>query len=295
MLLEDLFVIEKALLGNLTGDDKFAAIPVLSSEVNATADILLSRGASISNAIPVTSPNRIINSTAFTNLWDLWSILNVLQAPLKSPDNITWARWDEGPDGRRAVFRYRTTETPSLDLIGCCYPDGGKNARIGISADINGELVIDPGTGAVLRIQTISDLPGSVPTKRSEMMVSYGPVEIAKQRKTEAFAPAFPVVVRQLLHRDRFRNGLAIFTCIGTTKVHTCTDIMHNGLTSPYVRREGAIDLELVSSLRQFTAYLRRDAIFDVQAHPAKLNFVNRAWSIAACTFMPWSTTFEMN
>jgi hypothetical protein len=46
------------------------------------------------------------------------------------------------------------------------------------AADSHGEFVIDPGTGAIIRIQTEAELPGFVPEKRSDMMVSYGPVEI---------------------------------------------------------------------------------------------------------------------
>jgi VWFA-related protein len=105
-------------------------------------------------------------------------ILNVLQAVSKSSGDVTWGWWEKNTNGRRAVFRYRIKGTPTLDLIGCCYPNGSKNARIGISSDAHGELVIDPETGAILRFQTESDLPGFVPTKRSDMMVSYGPVEI---------------------------------------------------------------------------------------------------------------------
>jgi len=105
-------------------------------------------------------------------------ILNVLQAVSKSSGDVTWGWWEKNTNGRRAVFRYRITGTPTLDLIGCCYPNGSKDAQIGISADVQGELVLDPGTGAILRVQTKSDLPGFVPTKRSDMMVSYGPIEI---------------------------------------------------------------------------------------------------------------------
>jgi VWFA-related protein len=105
-------------------------------------------------------------------------ILKVLQAVSKSSGDFTWGWWEKNTNGRRALFRFRITGTPTLDLIGCCYPNGSNDARIGISADARGELVIDPGTGAILRVQTESDLPGFVPTKRSDMMVSYGPVEI---------------------------------------------------------------------------------------------------------------------
>jgi len=78
-------------------------------------------------------------------------ILNVLQFLSKSPGDVTWGWWERSANGRRAVFRYRIAGTPTLDLLGCCYPNGGKDARIGISSGSHGEFVIDPETGAILR------------------------------------------------------------------------------------------------------------------------------------------------
>lgn len=105
-------------------------------------------------------------------------ILNLLQLVSKSPGDVTWESWEQSPNGRSAVFRYQLAGTPTLDLSGCCYPNGSNGARARISADSHGEFVIDPGTGAILRVQTESDLPGFVPTKRSDIMVGYGPMEI---------------------------------------------------------------------------------------------------------------------
>ena len=105
-------------------------------------------------------------------------ILSLLQAVSNTSHDVTWGWWENSTNGRRAVFLYRTTSTPELNLIGCCYPNGTRDTRIGISSDSHGEMAIDPETGAILRVQMISDLPGFVPTKRSDLMVSYGPVEI---------------------------------------------------------------------------------------------------------------------
>src|SRR5258705_7995501 len=52
--------------------------------------------------------------------------------------DFTWGWWEKNTNGRRAVFRFRITGTPTLDLIGCCYPNGSNDARIGISADARG-------------------------------------------------------------------------------------------------------------------------------------------------------------
>jgi VWFA-related protein len=105
-------------------------------------------------------------------------ILSLLQFASKSPGDVTWESWEQSINGRRAVFRYRLAGAPTLTLSGCCYPNGSEGSRVGIVADSHGEFVVDPGTGAILRVQTEYDLPGFVPTKRSDVMVNYGPMEI---------------------------------------------------------------------------------------------------------------------
>jgi hypothetical protein len=138
-------------------------------------------------------------------------ILSLLQFVSKSPGDVTWGWWEKSANGHRAVFRYRIAGIPTLDLVGCCYPNGSKDARVGISAGTHGELVIDSGTGAILRVQTESELPGFVPTKRSDMMVSYGPVEIGG--KTYIMLQRSVSIWRgrsaaTLLQRRRFFNGM---------------------------------------------------------------------------------------
>jgi hypothetical protein len=118
------------------------------------------------------------NDDALQTYGTFGPILSLLQAVLASPGDVTWGWWENDSNGKRAVFRFQMAGTPKLTLSGCCYPNGSNGARIGISANSHGELVIDPTTGAIYRVQTESDLPGFVPTKRSEMMVSYGPVRI---------------------------------------------------------------------------------------------------------------------
>lgn len=105
-------------------------------------------------------------------------ILHLLQVVSKSPGDVIWEGWEQTPSGRRAVFRFRLTAKPTLTLSGCCYPNGGSDARTEILSDSHGEFAIDPATGAILRLQTQSDLPGFVPTNRADVMVSYGPVNI---------------------------------------------------------------------------------------------------------------------
>jgi hypothetical protein len=109
-------------------------------------------------------------------------ILSLLHVVLKSPGDVTWESWKQSTNGPRAVFRYRLAGVPTLTLSGCCYPNGDGGAQVRFAADSHGEFVVDPGTGAIVRIQTEAELPGFVPEKRSDIMVSYGPVEIGGEK-----------------------------------------------------------------------------------------------------------------
>ena len=104
--------------------------------------------------------------------------LSMLLGVLKFPGGITWKAWEKSGTGRFAVFNYANAGSPAVNLTGCCFPDGGEKALINISADSRGEIVIDPASGAISLIQIENDLRGFVPTKRSDLVVGYGPVEI---------------------------------------------------------------------------------------------------------------------
>ena len=107
-------------------------------------------------------------------------ILSILQGVLKLPSDVTWKGWEKSATGRFAVFSYAFPGSPAVTLTGCCFPDNGEKARsnISISAGSRGEIVIDPASGAIIRIQIENDLRGFVPTRRSDLVVGYGPVEI---------------------------------------------------------------------------------------------------------------------
>jgi hypothetical protein len=102
-----------------------------------------------------------------------------MQAAIALPGSMTWSRWEQGADGRRAVFRYVVPENKSMiDVNGCCLPDGDGETHFKILPAYHGEIAIDPVSGAILRLQVQADLQGFVPVNRSDMMVAYGPVEI---------------------------------------------------------------------------------------------------------------------
>jgi VWFA-related protein len=101
---------------------------------------------------------------------------------------LIWGRWAQGEGGKEAVFRYVVRgDNPRYILVHCCLV-GGKVFRI--STNYLGELAIDPGTGAILRL-TMESEPGWIrepnlqpvlPVKGAAMMVEYGPLEIGGKR-----------------------------------------------------------------------------------------------------------------
>jgi VWFA-related protein len=107
-------------------------------------------------------------------------VLSAVEHALARPGALTWSRWEKDSSGAvRAVFRYSVPASASEAATGgCCLPDG--NGRIGFQkwTGYQGEIAIDPATGAVLRVVMEGDLTGFVPLDRDDIMVTYGPVTI---------------------------------------------------------------------------------------------------------------------
>jgi hypothetical protein len=93
--------------------------------------------------------------------------------------SMVWSRWEHGADGRNAVFGFVVPQDKGRDLrvSGCCLPRGDGN-RYAILPGYHGEVTIDPASGAIRRVKVQADLEGFVPVKRSDLIVTYGPVEI---------------------------------------------------------------------------------------------------------------------
>jgi len=97
--------------------------------------------------------------------------------------DLTWVRWEQGPGGTRAVFRYLiSVERSHYRVGGCCLPDGDGTSAFERPAGFHGELAIDPANGALLRFEVQADLKSTTPLIRSDIMIEYGPVEIGGQR-----------------------------------------------------------------------------------------------------------------
>ena len=109
-------------------------------------------------------------------------VLGFVHDAIGTPGVLTWSRWEQSPSGLRAVFRYRVPVEKSLyTQWGCCLPDGEGTTAFDRRAGYHGEISIDPSSGAILRLQAEAEIAHFPPISRSDIMISYGPVEIGGQ------------------------------------------------------------------------------------------------------------------
>jgi VWFA-related protein len=107
-------------------------------------------------------------------------LVNTIRDAMDLPGSVRWSRWEKGPTGRRAVFRFLVpSEKADHYRVKGRYLLGGVGIdRYVIAPGYHGEISIDPDSGAILRAQVQADLPGFVPADRADIMVAYGPVEL---------------------------------------------------------------------------------------------------------------------
>jgi VWFA-related protein len=105
--------------------------------------------------------------------------LGFVRDAIAAPGGLTWSRWEQSPTGLRAVFSYRIPVDKSLyQIAGCCLPDGDGTNGFAIRAGYHGEIAIDPASGAILRLQAQEDPKGFTVVSRSDILITYGPVDI---------------------------------------------------------------------------------------------------------------------
>jgi hypothetical protein len=92
---------------------------------------------------------------------------------------LRWSRWEQGAGGVRAVYRYAVPKAQShYELSYCCLTEGDGNRLFKFRPGYHGELLIDPDSGAILRLTVEADLEPRLPLLRSDIMVQYGPETI---------------------------------------------------------------------------------------------------------------------
>src|SRR5581483_10907569 len=106
-------------------------------------------------------------------------ILSAAIGALVSSSDFSWSRWEQGPNGRQAVFRYVIPQRSSRFQVGfCCLPDGDGSMGFTKITGYHGEITIDPESGAMLRFTMEADLDQGLPLVRSGVVVDYAMVEI---------------------------------------------------------------------------------------------------------------------
>lgn len=95
-------------------------------------------------------------------------------------NKLAWERWEKGPlDSPVAVFRFAVPRARSHYQVSyCCTLSdyGMENHPFEQMTGYHGEMAIDPGSGAVLRLVIQSDLELTDPISRADIAVEYGPV-----------------------------------------------------------------------------------------------------------------------
>jgi len=111
------------------------------------------------------------------------AILNIV-IPDAAQSRLEWGRWEQTPQGLRAVFRFAVPSAKSrYKLSYCCVDDRTFSGpwlhfdQTSWTAGYHGELMIDPGTGEILRLTLQAGLK-RLPMSRADLMVSYAPAQI---------------------------------------------------------------------------------------------------------------------
>ncbi len=168
-------------LENSTYDDANAAMEYRPMhKLDTSQDTVLYRGGQeVVGSAAEKQPTQISATPDFTTYGTFGPALGLMSDLLASLGEMQWSRWEEGASGRRAVFRFRVPVQRSRYRVGgCCLPEGDGARSFGTPVGYDGEIAIDPKTGAILRFEAEADLKDYLPFARSDIVLLYGPVDI---------------------------------------------------------------------------------------------------------------------
>ena len=108
-------------------------------------------------------------------------VLQGVSQAIERNGGVTWGHWERGAGGAKvAVFRYAITLEKSLYQVEfCCTPDHDWTALFNRYVGYHGVIAIDPASGAILRLAWDADLKSTTPMAWSQIVIEYGPVDIA--------------------------------------------------------------------------------------------------------------------
>lgn len=120
------------------------------------------------------------------NEWDLSTVgtfgavlVTVVVGASEKGSELAWSRWEQGPNGPLAVFRYRVPrETPLYEVSSNFLTIDDRILTFEKKAQYHGEFAVDPATGEILRLTIQADLEKRLPLQRADVMVEYAPVVI---------------------------------------------------------------------------------------------------------------------
>lgn len=106
-------------------------------------------------------------------------ILSTVILDVAHSNTMQWGRWEGGPDGPLAVFRWQVGQADShYAVLG-----SGEPGVLGPSA-YHGEIGIDPNSGTILRLVLEADPALGSSMDRADIMVEYGSVAIGGKTYT---------------------------------------------------------------------------------------------------------------
>lgn len=97
---------------------------------------------------------------------------------------LGWERWENAPDGVRAVFQFKVPLAGShYEVSYCCVPHESSSRVADLESyrrivGYHGEMTVDPATGIIRRLVVEAELERGAPVTQSAILVEYGPVEI---------------------------------------------------------------------------------------------------------------------
>ena len=99
-----------------------------------------------------------------------------------SHSEMTWSRWEEGANGRVAVFRYAVpNEKSHYEVAHRSSKENDHSYDLDRETGYHGEVAIDPETGTIVRLTVEADINPGLAIERADIMVEYGPVEIGSK------------------------------------------------------------------------------------------------------------------
>ena len=135
-------------------------------------------------AKPKTAPKPAHPASGLNSWGEFRTILGIVLVDA-AKGHISWARWEK-IDGKQAgVFQFQVDRSVSHYDVQFARNRPSKTKLKTVSNYVlrqtvgyHGQLVVDPATGAVLKVIIDADLDPGNPIHRASMMVEYGPVKI---------------------------------------------------------------------------------------------------------------------